>query len=151
MYDILDKLGVKNMSDLTKKETKGIYNTRTPTFEQIRRYKRFGKEFIDGLTGNIRKDVTVKIIQDCRTSAAIEFRSKLGLKQPDIIMTKEQSILTKIMKAFTSAKILLQHSVLSYKFNLYLPKHKLAIEFDEKGHKARNIDYEKTKSNRRRT
>ena len=42
----------------------------------------------------------------CRVSTpkAIEFRSKLGFKQHDIIMTKEQSILTKIMKVFAKEK-----------------------------------------------
>ena len=35
-------------------------------------------------------------------------------------------------------KILLQHSVLSYRIDLYLLKHRLAIEVDEKGHKDRD-------------
>ena len=30
--------------------------------------------------------------------------------------------------------MLLQHSVLSYQIGLYFPKHRLAMEFDEKGH-----------------
>ena len=53
-------------------------------------------------------------------------------------MTKEQAVLTKIMKVFASEKMLLQHFVLSFKINLYFPKHKLV---DEKGHKDKNIDY----------
>ena len=98
MYHIQVKLGVKNMSDLTIKAIKGIYNTKTPTYEQIRRY---GKEFIDGLTGiYIRENLALLIIMDCRTSIAVEFKSKLGFKQHDIIMTKEQSVITKIMKIF---------------------------------------------------
>ena len=48
------------------------------------------------------------------------------------MMTKEQSELTEIMKIFANKKILLQHSVLSYRIDLYFPKHKLAIEVDEK-------------------
>ena len=35
-------------------------------------------------------------------------------------------------------KILLQHSVLGYRLDLYFPKHKLAIEVDEKGHTGRD-------------
>ena len=35
-------------------------------------------------------------------------------------------------------KILLQHSVLGYRLDLYFPKHKLAIEVDEKGHTDRD-------------
>ena len=46
------------------------------------------------------------------------------------------------MKIFKSEKILLQHSVFSYKIDFYFFEHKLAIEIDENGHKDRNIDYE---------
>ena len=53
-------------------------------------------------------------------------------------MTKEQSVLTKIMKAFTGKKILLQHYVLGYQTELYYSEFKLAIEVDEKGHRYRN-------------
>ena len=42
---------------------------------------------------------------DCRTPTAIEFRTKLGFNQNDIIMTKQQSVLTRIMKIFASKKI----------------------------------------------
>ena len=42
MHDIPYKLGVKNMSDLTIKAIKGIYKTKTPTREQIKKYKRHG-------------------------------------------------------------------------------------------------------------
>ena len=53
-------------------------------------------------------------------------------------MTKEQSVLTKIMKTFASEEILLQYSVLSYRIYLYFPRHRLAIEVDQKVHKDRN-------------
>ena len=36
---------------------------------------------------------------------------------------------------------MLEHSVLSYRIDLYLPRHKLAIEIYEKGHKVRD-EYE---------
>ena len=105
MCDIQDKLVVKNMSDLTIKAVKGIYYIETPIKEQSRKYKRYGKEFIYNLTGRyIPGDLALSIIIDCRTPAAIEFRSTLGFKQNDVIMTKEQSILTKIMKVFASEK-----------------------------------------------
>ena len=68
------------------------------------------------------------------TPKAIEFRSELGFKQHDIILTKEQSVISKITKLFAKEKILLQHSIFNYKIDLYFPKHKLAIEVDEKGH-----------------
>ena len=52
---------------------------------------------------------------DYTTPAAIEFRTKLEFNQYDLIMTKEQLVLTKIF-----------------------PKHILAMEVDEKGHKDQN-------------
>ena len=36
-----------------------------------------------------RKDLNLLIIMDCRTTTPVEFRTKLGFKQQDIIMTKE--------------------------------------------------------------
>ena len=44
-------------------------------------------------------------------------------------------------------KILLQHSILSYKIDLYFPEHKLAIEVDEKGHKERKKYDEEEREN----
>ena len=57
----------------------------------------------------------------CRisTQETIEFRSKLGFTQHDIILTKEQSMISKITKLFANQKILLQHSVLDYRIDFY--------------------------------
>ena len=70
------------------------------------------------------------------TPKAIEFRSKLGINQHDIILTKEQSVIPKIIKRFSNEKALPQHSVLSYK--IVFPEHKLVIEVDEKEHTDRD-------------
>ena len=80
----------------------------------------------------------------CRvpTPEATEFKTRLGFNQHDLIMAKEQSVLTKTMKVFASEEILWQYSALCYKINLYFSKHRLAIEVDEKGQKDRSIDYE---------
>ena len=65
-------------------------------------------------------------------------------------MTKEESVITKIMKAFAKEKILLQHYVLGKKTDLYFPRDELAIKVDEKGHKDRNGDEEeRTKNNKK--
>ena len=69
---------------------------------------------------------------NCTIPTAIEFRTKLGFNQHDLIVTKEKSVLTKIMEVFASEEILLQHSAQSYRTDLYFPKHRLAIEVDEK-------------------
>ena len=81
----------------------------------------------------------------CRVSApkAIEFRSKLGCHQHDIVLSKEESVVSKITKLFSKEKILLQHSVLDYKIDLHFPKHKLAIEVDEKRQTDRDEKKEK--------
>ena len=61
-------------------------------------------------------------------------------------MCKEESVTVKIIKVFSSEKILLQHSVLNYQIDLYFSEHKLAIEVDEKGRTDRD---EKKKENER--
>ena len=70
-------------------------------------------------------------------TTTVEFRNKLGFDQFDVMIRKEPSVLTKIMKLFAKEEILLQHFVLSYKINVCFPKYKLAIEFDERRHRAR--------------
>ena len=54
-------------------------------------------------------------------------------------------MVSKIIKLFWNKKIQQQHSVLSYRIGLYFPKHKLEIEFDEKGY----IDRDERKANER--
>lgn len=60
------------------------------------------------------EDVIAPIIMDFIGSKAIKFRSKLEINQHDAIMTKEQSVTTKILKIFPKEEILLQHCVLRY-------------------------------------
>ena len=63
------------------------------------------------------------------------------------MIKKEPSVLTRIMKVFAREEILLQHYVLGYKIDLYFPKHKLAIEFDQKGHKDRKKSEDDQRAN----
>ena len=96
---------------------------------------------------------------DCRKTSAHKFRTKLGFKKYDVILTKEQykNILTKvpakIMSSLEGENMQTQHNVLGYRIDLYFHNYKLSIEIDENGHSNINIDYEKkkTKSNRTRT
>ena len=55
------------------------------------------------------EDIIMPIIIHCRVSTpeVIEIKNRLGFNQHDLIMTKEQSVLTKIMKVFVSEEILL--------------------------------------------
>ena len=52
----------------------------------------------------IKENLALHLIMDSRTVSAIDFRSRLGFKQQDPIMTQEQSVLTKIREAFTTKK-----------------------------------------------
>ena len=73
---------------------------------------------------------------DCRTTAAVEFRTRLGLGQHDPIMTK-------IMTVFAAEEIILQFNILGYRVGTYLPNYKSGIEIDEQGRNDRPIDYDK--------
>lgn len=97
------------MPDLTITEFKDIHNTKSLTKNRIKKYKRYGKSFIGGLVGiYIREGFALTILMNCQVPTAVEFRTKLGLKHHDVVMTKEQSVLTKAKKLFTREKILLQ-------------------------------------------
>ena len=90
MYNIQGTLGVKSMSDLTIKTIKDIFKTKTLIIEQIRNNKRYGKEFIDDLTGTyIHEDLILSITMDCRTPTAIKLSTKLEFNQDDLIATKK--------------------------------------------------------------
>ena len=55
---------------------------------------------------------------DCRTTLAHKFRTRLGFKQYDFILTKEQSVLTKVMNWFKGENMQTQYNVLSYRIDL---------------------------------
>ena len=79
---------------------------------------------------------------DCITTSALEFRARFRFKQYDVILTKEQSVLTEIMGLFEGENMLTQCNVWRYRIHLYFHDYKLAIEIDENGHSDRNTDYE---------
>ena len=60
----------------------------------------------------VEKELTIKVILDCRTTAAHKFRTRLGFKQYDVILTKEQSVLTKTKNSFKGESIQTQYYVL---------------------------------------
>ena len=102
MHDIQDTLSVKNMSHLTRKKTHSIFDSKNPTEEQIWDYKAW---FNDGLY--IITELALKIIMYCRLSSKNpeKFRSELGFKRHDLIMTKEQSVLKSAKDAFEGGKM----------------------------------------------
>ena len=78
---------------------------------------------------------------DFGTILAHKLRTRLEIKQHDVILLKEQSVVTKIMSSF-EGDMQTQYNVLSYRIDLYFPDYKLAIEIDENGHSDGSIDYE---------
>ena len=63
---------------------------------------------------------------DFRTTPAVNFKTRLGFKQQDPIMRREQLTLSKIRAIFSVEVILFQHHILSYYIDAYFPKYKLA-------------------------
>ena len=82
---------------------------------------------------SINEKLLVKEIMDCRTISIHKFRTRLTFKQYGVILTKEQSVLTKIISSFEGESIQTQSNVLSYRIDLYFHDYKLAIEIDENG------------------
>ena len=82
------------------------------------------------------------MIMDCRTTSVHKFRAILGFKQYDGNLTKEQSVLTKIISSFDEENIQIQYKALCYRTDLYFHDYKRATQIDEKGNSDRNIDYE---------
>ena len=79
---------------------------------------------------------------DTRTAVAVKFRKKLGFNQYKVVMTQEQSVLTKLDRYFNTEDKIFEHFVLGYRTDMYVPKYKLAIEVNELGHCTRDIKAE---------
>ena len=90
----------------------------------------------------IREDLRIQVIMDCRTVHAVAFRKELEFNQHDLIMTQEQSVLTKLDTYFKTEEKIFQHYVLGYRIDMYIPEYKLAIEVDELGHCTRDLKSE---------
>ena len=80
--------------------------------------------------------------QKTRTITTHMSRTRLGFKQYDAILTKEQSVLTNIKSSFEGENMQTQYSALGYRIDLYFHGYKFAIEIDKNEHSDRNIDYE---------
>ena len=77
---------------------------------------------------------------DYRTTSADKFRTRFGFKQYYVILTKDQSIPTKIMSSLEGENMQAQYNIVSYRTDFYFRDYKFAIVFNENGHKDRNID-----------
>ena len=111
VIDIQNGRGIKNISDLVRKEIHDIFETKNPTKEQIKKYKRTEKELNPECNSNskfARSNLTEKIMKNCRgvkkckngINRVENFRILLGFRENDIMLTKEQSILKSVMDTF---------------------------------------------------
>ena len=50
--------------------------------------------------------LAIKVIKDSRTTVAHKFRTRLGFKQYNVILTKEKLVLPKIMSSFEREKFI---------------------------------------------
>ena len=97
---IEERLGHKNLQEITTKYS----DHRKHRYELVEEPKKqCNRIFID-------KKLTVKVIMDCRTTSAQKFRTRLGFKQYDVILMKEQSVLTKIMSSFEGENMQTQYN-----------------------------------------
>ena len=87
----------------------------------------------------IRK-LVIKVIMDFRTPSADKIRARTGFKQYDVILTKDQSVATKIVSILEEEDMKKQYYFLIYRNDLNFHDYKLAMESDENGHIDKNID-----------
>ena len=68
-----------------------------------------------------------------------QFRTRLGSKQYDVTLTKEQSVLTRIIVLFERQNMQTKQYALGYIIYLYFQDYKLTIEIDKKMDKVTEI------------
>ena len=124
MKDVGDGLELKNMSDTIIKEINGT------NCNDCEKYKCSLQELTGNMDDNmkdkyIRNDIAEKIIKNCgrvkktkdntnrssRERQRQNFRLLLGFVEHDFFLTKEQSIINKLLETFSREEISLQHFV----------------------------------------
>ena len=141
--------GKKWLNETNMKDQLKHSNLAAVTLQYPPRYRKQRQEFMPCRIF-LKERLAMQIIMDCRTTPAVNFRTKLGFRHHDTVMTQEQSVPTKIMTVFAAEEIILQYNVLGYRFDAYIPKHKLGKEIDEQGHNDRSIDYEIERQKRKK-
>ena len=107
MIHIQNGLGLKNMSDLVRKEIHDTFNTNNPKKEQVKKYKRSLQELTkdpmyDSKIKYVCSDLIEKIIKNCRgvkncnddidkeekVKQRDNVRILLGFRENDVFLTK---------------------------------------------------------------
>lgn len=77
----------------------------------------------------------LKLICSSRKPTAVLIANELGLNVTHKYVVPETSFIINIKKAFQGEDMITQYPIDKYNIDLYFPKYKLAIEFDELKHK----------------
>ena len=99
--DVQNGLGVKNMSVLVRKEIHSIFETKNPTKDQVKRYKRHENDLHNNSNATlvyVRSDLMSRIIKNCRGEKKKRYKS--GFTLHDITISKEESVTIKIIDIF---------------------------------------------------
>ena len=98
------------------------------------RYELMDEEKSHPTTIVLRIELAIKVIIYYRKTTLHEFRTKLGFRQYDAILTTDQSVLTKIMTSFEGYDMKIEYSVLGYRISFYFHDNKRVIKIDENDH-----------------
>ena len=95
MFDVQQGLGVKNISDLVRKEIMGIFNNKKPTLNQIKECKLPLADLVNNYSrySNKIKYIRSDLIEIRNNTNRENFRILLGFNKNDIFVTKEASVL----------------------------------------------------------
>ena len=125
-------------------------------YEKFNEYKKeikfyfFKKNKFGGfITKNlVDTDTIKKIVLSSNKPEIIKLANLIGINiLNNLIITKEQKYLDKIICVFKNEKIITQCYIDKYRVDLYFPEYKLAIECDEFDHKGRSPIKEKEREN----
>ena len=138
MKDVQDRLGIKNISDILRKEICGRFGTKDLTVKQKMKYIRseyqITRNFKDSNLYMYAKNKPMeKIIKNCREVEKCnggvdrsdkedqrrDFRILLGFQENEIYERKGYSVVKRIKKIFKKQAIIEQHRVEKYFMDLF--------------------------------
>ena len=90
----------------------------------------------------LRSDLALKVIMNFTKDKSCNLKRNLGFRWHDVINTIEQTLFKSIKEAFEGKDMQTKCSVLGYRIDLYLHKHKFATEVDELWHADRTLSNE---------
>ena len=116
---IVDNDGISRLNEKHIEEGLDHKNLRETTTKYNSNYRKHIHELVEEPKKQVNRifiheKLAIKVITDCRTISALKFKTRLGFEKYDVILTKEKSVLTKIISLFEGEKMQTQYNVLSY-------------------------------------